>query len=178
MAELSCSSITGVGSRFWIRTCLALFFVSAASNVYGKTACELLTKPAVEAALGVPISNMSAKGNGACAADASGPGAEKHILLVYLPSVPGLRLPSPETWRSANYAVALSKNMSARDVPGVGEAAIWMFGNTPTGPTGQLNVFQSDILTFSLNISGVSNEEDGLRSALMLANFALATANR
>ena len=157
---------------------LALLFLTCAANARAKTACELLTKSAVEATLGVPVLSINAKGNGGCAADlaGSGIGSEQHVLLAFLPGMSGLRLPSRESWRDMNYGVARSKNMSAREVPGLGEAAVWMFGNTETGPTGQLNVFKQNVLAFSLTISGVPNEEDALKKASSLVASALANA--
>jgi hypothetical protein len=67
----------------------------------------------------------------------------------------------------------LSQMGTVKDVPGIGDTALWVFRATGPVVSGQLNVFQQGSVYLIVTVGGIPDETAALNKAKTLAQAAL-----
>lgn len=158
---------------------LALFALLALPfSVGARDACSLLTARDAEAALGEPLappqSQIVSPGGGAMAAVSTcrfrpaKPAIGKSISLM-------ARISSTPNPAAADSVRASLKSMGdPKDVPGIGDKAIWLFHKTGRLTSGQLNVFSKGTIYLIFTVDGLPDESAALEKASSLARTVLS----
>lgn len=152
---------------------------SARAASAAKEACALLTRPDAEAALGEPVAEAQgqivSKGGGnsaavsTCQFRAAAAGSTKSVSLMARYS----KTSSDRTMASVRKTLRKAR-VSVREIPGVGDRALWGFMKPGRTTSGQLNVVRNGTAYLMVTINGAGSERAALDKAKTVALQALA----